>query len=181
MILVCRTQVPIFPQLLPYLQKAFDEADDGSEFVITRFGWGSNLNPQARRIIERAGLTPWPKTFQNLRSSRETELAEQFTLHAVTAWLGNTPTIAQAHYLQAREAYFDMAVSGETSLQIPTRNGAENSGSGGNDTDSEQKKSEELPEIPADSSRFSSDENPKVGRGGLEPPTPAFSVPCSTN
>jgi hypothetical protein len=30
------------------------------------------------RIIKRAGLKPWPKLFQNLRSTRETELAEDF-------------------------------------------------------------------------------------------------------
>ena len=35
------------------------------------------------RIIRRAGLTPWPKPFQNLRSTRETELAETYPLHVV--------------------------------------------------------------------------------------------------
>lgn len=33
------------------------------------------------RIIAKAGLTPWPKLFQNLRITRETELAETNPLH----------------------------------------------------------------------------------------------------
>ncbi|MCP4376076.1 MAG: hypothetical protein GY794_07890, partial [bacterium] len=37
---------------------------------------GQNLRTQAHRIIKRAGLKPWPKVFQNCRSTRETELVE---------------------------------------------------------------------------------------------------------
>jgi integrase len=174
-------QVPIFPELLPYLREAFEQASEGSEFVITKYRPGCNLNPHARRIVQRAGLTPWPKIFQNLRSSRETELAEKYPLHAVTAWLGNTPTIAQAHYLQSREVYFEMAAAGENSLQIPKQKVAETGGSGANEEVTTNENDEEFPEIPGVSSSFCSNEKEKVGRGGLEPPTPAFSVPCSTN
>ncbi|MEM6260746.1 MAG: integrase, partial [Planctomycetota bacterium] len=60
---------------------------------------------QLKRILRKAGLEPWPKLFQNLRSSRETELAERFPLHVVTAWLGNSATVAQKHYLQVTEAH----------------------------------------------------------------------------
>lgn len=36
----------------------------------------SNPRTQLMKIIRRAGLKPWPKLFQNLRSTRETELAD---------------------------------------------------------------------------------------------------------
>src|SRR5690349_5940094 len=59
-----------------------------------------NLRTQLHRIIERAGLIPWPKTFHNLRSTRQTELSEDFPAHVVCAWLGNSEDVAKDHYLQ---------------------------------------------------------------------------------
>jgi hypothetical protein len=61
------------------------------------------------RIIRGAGLVPWPKLFQNLRASRETELAAEFPLHVVCAWIGNSAAIAQKHYLQVTDADFERA------------------------------------------------------------------------
>jgi len=41
--------------------------------------WGNcNLRTTFEKIIERAGLTQWPRLFHNLRASRETELVERF-------------------------------------------------------------------------------------------------------
>jgi len=104
--------VPIFPELRPILMDTFDDAQLGAEYVITRYRTQSaNLRTQAHRIIRRAGLKPWTRTFQNLRSSRETELTETFPLHVVTAWIGNSQVIAAKHYLQVREEDFERAVS----------------------------------------------------------------------
>jgi hypothetical protein len=35
--------------------------------------------------------------FQNLRSTRETELAEAYPIHVVIAWLGNSDNVAREH------------------------------------------------------------------------------------
>ena len=111
--------MPLFPELLPYLQEAFDLAEPGQKYVITRFRHkGVNLGTQAHRIIKQAGLKLWPKTFQNLRASRETELVENFPVHVVTDWLGNSPDIAKRHYLQTTEEHFLRAVS--TPWQVKT-------------------------------------------------------------
>ena len=67
----------------------------------------TNLRTQLRRIIRRAGLTPRPKLFQNIRASRETELALVYPLHVVRAWIGNSALIANKHYLQVTEADFE--------------------------------------------------------------------------
>jgi len=46
------------------------------------------------RILERAGLKPWERLFHNPRAGRQTEPADQFLLHVVTDWIGNSPNIA---------------------------------------------------------------------------------------
>jgi integrase len=103
--------VPLFPELLPHLQAAFDQAEAGQEYCITRYRRSNqNLGTQFRRIILKAGLTPWPKLFQNLRSTRQTELADQFPLHVVCAWIGNSSPVAMEHYLQVTDEHFRQAV-----------------------------------------------------------------------
>jgi len=54
-----------------------------------------------------AGLTPWPKLFQNMRVSRETESAAKYPLYIVCAWIGNSALIANKHYLQVMNAAFE--------------------------------------------------------------------------
>ena len=103
-------QTPLFPELLPYLREAFERAEPGSEHVITRLQ-RENLRTQALRIIRRAGLEPWPKPFQNLRSTRQTELEEEFPTHVVCAWLGNSIRVATEHYLQVTDEHFERATS----------------------------------------------------------------------
>ena len=102
--------VPIFPELLPYLQDCFDHAEPGSEFVITRYrDPKQNLRTQFQRIIIKAGLKPWPKLFVNLRSTRVTELNEIFPSHVVAAWAGHSEAIERKHYLQVTENHFQKA------------------------------------------------------------------------
>ncbi len=66
-----------------------------------------------KKIIVRAGLEPWPKTFQNCRASRQTELVARFPLHVVCAWLGNSEAVAMEHYLQVTDDDFKRAVNGQ--------------------------------------------------------------------
>ena len=106
--------VPIFPELREYLEDcrelAGDLSRDPAELVITRYRAGSNLRTQLVRIIRRAGLNPWPKLFQNLRATRQTELAKSYPIHVACAWLGNSPRVADKHYLQVTDADFSSAI-----------------------------------------------------------------------
>ena len=83
--------IPLFPEIQSYLADLFAEANPGLDVpsnspVITRYrDTNTNLRTQFCRIIERAGLEPWPKLFQNLRSTRETELAKEYPMHVVCA------------------------------------------------------------------------------------------------
>jgi integrase len=105
-----RRWVPLFPELRPHLEAAFEAAEPGTVYVVGRSrSHETNLRTTFERIIYRAGLLPWPKPFQNLRSSRETELVKTFPLHVVTAWIGNSALVAAKHYLQVTEADFHRA------------------------------------------------------------------------
>tara|TARA_R110002074_G_C12329775_1_gene647760 strand:- start:565 stop:807 length:243 start_codon:yes stop_codon:yes gene_type:complete len=74
-----------------------------------------------QKIVKRAGLNQWPRLFQNMRSSRETELlSEGFQLQTVVAWLGNSPTVALKSYLQVREDDYKKATQKATQYPAVT-------------------------------------------------------------
>lgn len=98
--------LPLFPEVAHALAPRRPNSDTANGHVITRYrSTNVNLRTHLFKIIKRAGLKPWPKLFQNLRASRETELVEDFPLHVVTAWLGNSEAVARKHYLQVTEAH----------------------------------------------------------------------------
>lgn len=100
-------QIPLFPELLPHLREVFEQAEPGGEYVITRYrGKSLNQRTQLTRIVRKAGLEPWPKPWQNLRSSRQTELTQFFPEHVVCAWIGNSQAVARDHYLQVTDEHF---------------------------------------------------------------------------
>lgn len=96
--------IPLFPELEKELRAWRAAAPADCELIISRIRSSkTNLRTQLIRIIEAAGLKPWPKPFQNLRSSRETELMQDHPIHVVCAWMGNTPKVAAKHYLHVTD------------------------------------------------------------------------------
>ncbi len=126
--------IPLFPELREHLAAVFDEAEPGSRYVIAKHRVGSmNLRTTLERIMARAGVATWPRLFQNMRASRETELAQDYPLHVVTAWIGNSAAIAAKHYLQVTDSDFDRAAqsgaeSGARALQNAVQQAAARSG-----------------------------------------------------
>lgn len=117
--------VPMFPELKPLFQDAFDEAKEGAVYCIEKTrDTGVNLRTHMTRIITRAGLKTWPKLFQNLRSTRETELFKLTggNVKAVCSWIGNSPEVAMQHYAQLTEADMkeaaEMTVLGEAEKTV---------------------------------------------------------------
>jgi hypothetical protein len=96
----------------PFLEARFKAKDKDPIKVIGRvLCTKTKLRTQMGRILERASIKLWPKLFQNLRSTRETELVQQgHPIHVVCAWLGNTPKVADKHYLQVTDADFQRAL-----------------------------------------------------------------------
>lgn len=100
---------PLFPEIRAALAEAFEAAPDGAEFCVGRYRAVENLRTQFARIVERAGVVPWPKPFVNLRSTRRTELQERFPDHVVNAWLGHSGAVAAKHYLQVTPEHWERA------------------------------------------------------------------------
>jgi integrase len=121
-----RREIPLFAELKPLLLEAFEQAPDGSTYVMGCLRDPAvNLRTQFQRILERAGIEPWPKLFQNLRSSRQTELTERWPAHVVCAWMGNSEVVARDHYLQITDEHFvEAARSGEKDNHDGEKSGA---------------------------------------------------------
>lgn len=112
--------IPLFPELAEVLSDCFEAAEEGEVYIAgdhhrakakgPKTWRNANLRTQFNRIIRRAHMTPWERLFHNLRSSRQTELADQYPVHVVCQWLGNSRTVAQDHYLQVTEEHFARAV-----------------------------------------------------------------------
>lgn len=102
-------EVPIFPEILPRLREAYEQAVEGASYVIAKHR-GENLRTMATKIVTRAGIDPWGKLFQNMRSSCETDLTAKFPLHVACAWVGNTESVARKHYLQVTDGHFADAI-----------------------------------------------------------------------
>jgi integrase len=115
---------PILPQVMPHLEAVYAAAPEGAVFVLDRlrnrdsmkaaakgFWGGVNLRTALLRKLTKCGIPAWPKLWHALRASAETDLAAQFPLHTVTAWLGNTPTVATKHYLMVTDSEFDRATT----------------------------------------------------------------------
>ncbi|MCI0363314.1 MAG: tyrosine-type recombinase/integrase [Phycisphaerales bacterium] len=117
---------PISPELRPILLALFDQAEPGTEPVVPRLrDPRMNLRTHFQRIIARAGVKPWPRLFQNLRASCATDWVERFPAHVVAGWLGHTPLVAARHYLQVRDAHFELATGGAESCAPEAQNAAQ--------------------------------------------------------
>ena len=170
--------IPLFPELRSYLDEVYDQADPGTEYVISRYrDSNANLRTQLLRIINRAGLKSWPKLFQNLRSTRETELAEEYPLHVVCAWIGNSQPVAIKHYLQVTDDHYEQAVTGtksgnKTAVQNPVQSAH---ATGRNDSQANQ----ERPIFAEQCDQMRPSTNGGVRLRGFEPPTYGLGNRCS--
>ena len=170
--------IPLFPELEPYLAKAFEEASEGAEFCIERYrSQDKNLRTGFQRIIKRAGLAPWPRLGQNLRASRDTELANEYPIQVVTEWIGNSPAIAERHYLTVTDAHFAKATEGgDRVAQGVETKVTESVVSVGNEP---QPPTSKTPENMGDHVFAGAYDDALAPPAGIEPATPALGKPCS--
>ena len=168
--------VPLFPELLPYLRDAFEEAAEGTQYVVTRYRKsGLNLRTQFLRIIAKAGLTPWPKLFQNLRATRETELAEDWPEHVACAWIGNSRLIARQHYLQVTEDHFERAAQNPAQLGSAAQKAAQYSAvPSGKEEEVTSVCESNNADLQKDTPQYETVQRARMGGTGLEPVTPCL-------
>ena len=118
-------EIPIFLDLLPFLEEAYKLAAPGQTHVVGGnhlakadgvHGWmNCNLRTHLLGLLKLAGVEPWPRLFRNLRSSFETELLEESPSHVVAAWMGHSAAIMLKHYAQVTNEHFERAIGGKKS------------------------------------------------------------------
>lgn len=118
--------VPLFDEIKNVLLRARELADPESQFVISdrKLRNAPNLRTGLIRIIERAGVEPWVKPWQNMRSTRETELVERLKLKGACAIIGNSEKVALEHYLQLRPEYLENAIEEDRAGKLAEQNPA---------------------------------------------------------
>jgi hypothetical protein len=185
--------VPVFPELLPHIKKLVSTSKEKqAEFVFSdryRTCTEANITNIMRRTVKRAKVAIWPKLWQNLRASRESELLRIHDIKDVCNWLGNTPATVFKHYLRTNNDALRKAtrpVAGDHFGDQHTPEPAELSGTEAKSTqprDHENKpKTQQKKPILRKTAR-----KRLIARGlevlpeGLEPSTYGLRVSCSTN
>jgi integrase len=104
---------PLFPELRRELEAWRTVAPADREFVLKpAVSPKTNLRTGLIKILKKAGIKPWPKLYQNLRSSRVTELRNQgFRENVVAQWLGHSVKVADEHYDQITDDQFRRAIA----------------------------------------------------------------------
>ncbi|TWU65509.1 site-specific tyrosine recombinase XerC [Crateriforma conspicua] len=100
---------PIFEPLEPYLLAVQSSGGKAEDPVVPmlRTRVNSHLRTQFIRYVEQAGLTPWPRIFQNLRATALTDLADAYPINMVCKWLGNQVQVAMDHYVILRRREYE--------------------------------------------------------------------------
>ena len=174
--------VPIVGRLERVLGECFDSAPEGSTLIVPQFqNMRANLRTHSRRIIERAGLKVWPKPFQNMRSSRETDWLSRHPVASVARWMGHSPVVSMRHYAQALPEHFHAAVAegrgtadsgGAESGAVGAQKAAQQASAGSRTTTHERSRNEAIPEETAISTGIVEIVNSgSVGATGFEPAT----------
>lgn len=93
--------LPLFPEIKEAFQPLWEAADDGQPLLFAHHqGTGAALTNKLRRACWSAGIPLWPRPWQNMRATRETELLSTEPIHKVAHWLGHSPGVALKHYAQ---------------------------------------------------------------------------------
>ena len=142
--------------------------------IITRFtASNSNLDKPFKNLLLKAGLLPWPKLFQNLRASCETEwLTDGYPAHVVAGWIGHSVKVQRDSYAQVTDGHFETFNSREQTSQPDQKSwlpfGYAPDGIGANRQESSEPKLSHKREKPHKTLGFVGFQ---VAVEGLEPPT----------
>ena len=116
-------------------------------------------------------MRPYPKLWQNLRSSRSTEVEREFGAFLESQWIGHTQAVAREHYLMVTQEDLDRATACEPKA---TQNRAQHTAAtGGIGSQSTLPGTKETPVLREDSTSYDPVQNQRVGDTGFEPVTSA--------
>ena len=127
----------------------------------------------------------WDGLFQALRRSGESDLAKRHPQHAVNQWIGHSMKVSEKHYLMvggdlynaaANDPVLRVAESAAVEFRIPSQTLVCSSEVLNASPVEAQTEARTMPMVATSCGLLR-----KVDRGGIEPPTPGFSVLCSTD
>lgn len=103
---------PIFVELSPFIDRLWESAEPGADFVCPRFRSSTDQAFKSRvfKALTRLSIEAWPDLFLNLRRSRATEVVEQFGIKAESEWIGHGVEVSLRHYQLIEQATIDRAV-----------------------------------------------------------------------
>ena len=104
---------PLFPEIVPHLELAWDRANPGEVWVCPWLralkGPGSVITNMIVDALKRLGVKRWPKLLTNLRATRATEIEDLFGAKAESEWIGHGVSVAMRHYLMVTDEKWKMA------------------------------------------------------------------------
>lgn len=110
------TMPPMPDKSVPEAERARIMAErEAASYVIQRLRHHANLGTLFKRICKRAGVIAWGKFFQNMRSTRQTELVTiTGSLADACTIVGNKTATAMEHYHQMTDGTMNKAGSTTT-------------------------------------------------------------------
>jgi len=98
-----KRKVPLFPELERRFEELYETLPEKCDDLV--FPEESDIPPTINpkkslsswihKVAKRAGVKLWEKPFQNMRSTRATELRKKRPAHEVNRWLGRTQEVAE--------------------------------------------------------------------------------------
>jgi integrase len=106
--------VPIFPELEPLRKSVRRTSQSVDDPLLPSLTSCSVMGHRAKRLARGQGIPPWPRFWQNMRATRETELMDDpsNSIKDVCLWIGNSPSVAMEHYAMVRGESFRRAARG---------------------------------------------------------------------
>ena len=97
--------ISIFSEIYAPLQEVFEQVDTGQPYVLPmlRDRKAAAFRKPVMAAIKRTGLKQWPRLWQNIRATRQTEFEQVSPSYVVCTWMGNTRETARRHYLQVTD------------------------------------------------------------------------------
>lgn len=161
--------VPLFPEIERELTDLQEVSGMTSVYVLPNIRLTTNVHPTMTRIVERAGLKPWPRLWQNLRASRATELEAQFGGSKAATICGHAEKVAQDHYWMTT-AEDITAMASVDSVHLLSMKATKD---GCNGLQAVSLAHEKTPGFPGFSGLCVNSQRVQMGAEGLEPPTPS--------
>lgn len=101
---------PLFPALRKELWALYKERRPNGADRLVKVS-AATARRMVAQTVRAAGIEPWTRLLQNLRSSRANEVYREFGAIAESAWLGHSSSTARDHYLHVLASDFERAVA----------------------------------------------------------------------